>query len=63
MHKKILMEKMKEAAASVLPVTVIVLAVCLLLVPVESGLMLAFLIGSAMLIAASACSASARRCR
>jgi hypothetical protein len=36
MHKKILMEKMKEAAASVLPVTVIVLAVCLLLVPVES---------------------------
>ena len=31
--------------------TVIVLAVCLLLVPVESGLMLAFLIGSAMLIA------------
>ena len=30
MHKKILMEKMKEAAASVLPVTVIVLAVCLL---------------------------------
>ena len=51
MHKKILMEKMKEAAASVLPVTVIVLAVCLLLVPVESGLMLAFLIGSAMLIA------------
>ena len=27
MHKKILMEKMKEAAASVLPVTVIVLAV------------------------------------
>ena len=51
MHKKILMEKMKEAAASVLPVTAIVLAVCLLLVPVESGLMLAFLIGSAMLIA------------
>ena len=51
MHKKILMEKMKEAAASVLPVTVIVLAVCLLLVPVEPGLMLAFLIGSAMLIA------------
>ena len=51
MHKKILMEKTKEAAASVLPVTVIVLAVCLLLVPVESGLMLAFLIGSAMLIA------------
>ena len=61
MHKKILMEKMKEAAASVLPVTVIVLAVCLLLVPVESGLMLAFLIGSAMLIAGIGL--SARRCR
>ena len=51
MHKKILMEKMKEAAASVLPVTAIVLALCLLIVPVEPGLMLAFLIGSAMLIA------------
>ena len=50
MHRKHLLEKWKEAAASVLPVTAIVLAVCLLAVPVESGLMLAFLIGSLMLI-------------
>ena len=51
MHKRILTEKLREAAASVLPVTAIVLAVCLLLVPVDAGLMLAFLIGSLMLIA------------
>ena len=51
MHRKILLEKLKEATASVLPVTVIVLAVCLAVVPVESGLMLAFLIGSLLLIA------------
>ena len=50
MHKKVLLEKIREAAASVLPVTAIVLALCLLIVPVEPGLMLAFLIGSAMLI-------------
>ena len=50
MHRKHLLEKWKEAAASVLPVTAIVLAVCLLAVPVESGLMLAFLIGSLLLI-------------
>lgn len=31
-------EKMKEAAASVLPVTVIVAVLCLALVPVDTGL-------------------------
>ena len=51
MHKKVLLEKIREAAVSVLPVTAIVLALCLLIVPVEPGLMLAFLIGSTMLIA------------
>ena len=43
-------EKMKEAASSVLPVTVIVAALCLALVPVDTGLMLSFLIGSLLLI-------------
>ena len=43
-------EKMKEAVASVLPVTVIVAALCLALVPVDTGLMLSFLIGSLLLI-------------
>ena len=41
---------MKEAAASVLPVTVIVAVLCLALVPVDTGLMLSFLIGSLLLI-------------
>ena len=43
-------EKMKEAAASVLPVTVIVAVLCLALVPVDTGLMLSFLSGSLLLI-------------
>ena len=43
-------EKMKESAASVLPVTVIVAVLCLALVPVDTGLMLSFLIGSLLLI-------------
>ena len=43
-------EKMKEAAASVLPVTVIVAVLCLALVPADTGLMLSFLIGSLLLI-------------
>lgn len=49
-QKRILMEKLREAAASVLPITAIVAAMCFILVPVDTGLMLSFLIGSAMLI-------------
>ena len=48
--KHILMEKLREAAASVLPITGIVAAMCFVLVPMDTGLMLSFLIGSAMLI-------------
>ena len=44
------MEKLREAAASVLPITGIVAAMCFVLVPMDTGLMLSFLIGSAMLI-------------
>ena len=50
MHRKVLAEKCKEAAASVLPVTAIVAALCLALVPVDVGLMLSFLVGSGLLI-------------
>ena len=50
MHKRILTEKMQEAAASVLPVTAIVVLLCLCAVPVEAGLMLSFLAGSGLLI-------------
>lgn len=49
-QKQVLIEKLREAAASVLPITLIVAAMCFVLVPVETGLMLSFLIGSAMLI-------------
>lgn len=43
-------EKLRESAASVLPVTVIVFILCLFFVPMDAGLLLSFLIGSAMLI-------------
>ena len=47
---RVLAEKLKEAAASVLPVTAIVAVLCLALVRVEAGLMLSFLLGSGLLI-------------
>jgi len=46
-----LAEKMREAIESVLPITLIVAILCLALVPVESGLMLSFLLGALLLIA------------
>ena len=48
--KTIILEKLKEALASVLPISLIVAAVCFFLVPVDTGLMLAFIIGSALLV-------------
>ena len=41
---------MREAIASVLPITLIVALLCLFLVPVGTGLMLSFLIGSVMIV-------------
>ncbi|MBQ7895257.1 MAG: DUF1538 domain-containing protein [Oscillospiraceae bacterium] len=49
-HKHVLLEKFNEATASVLPITLIVAVLCFFLVPINSGLMLSFLIGSIMLI-------------
>lgn len=46
----IITEKMREAIASVLPITLIVALLCLFLVPVGTGLMLSFLIGSVMIV-------------
>ena len=42
--------KLKEALDSVLPIALIVSVLCFFLVPVGSGLMLAFLVGTAMII-------------
>ena len=47
---RVLAEKLKEAAASVLPVTASVAVLCLALVRVDVGLMLSFLLGSGLLI-------------
>ena len=49
-QKSVINEKMREASASVLPVTGIVFVLCLFFVPMDTGLLLSFLIGSAMLI-------------
>ena len=48
--KKQFFEKFKEAAASVLPITLIVAVLCLFFVPVSTDLMLSFLLGALMLI-------------
>ena len=45
-----LLEKLKEAAASVLPISLIVLAICFVLVPVDTGLILSFVLATALLI-------------
>lgn len=43
-------EKMKESVYSVLPIVLIVAALCMLFVPINSGLMLSFLVGAVMII-------------
>ena len=45
-RNRLLLEKFREASASVLPIVAIVFVACLLLVPVNTGLMLSFVIGA-----------------
>lgn len=49
-QRNLLAEKLKEAVAAVAPIALIVAAVCFIFVPVGSGLMLAFLVGAALVI-------------
>ena len=49
-QKGMLMEKFKEAAASVIPIVAIVGVMCLTFIPMQADLMLSFLIGSVMLV-------------
>ena len=49
-NRSVIKEKIREAMASVLPITAIVAVLCFALVPMESGLMLSFLLGAAMLV-------------
>ena len=53
-QKNVLIEKAREAVDSVLPIALIVSVLCLCLVPVDSGLMLAFLVGTGMILAGMA---------
>lgn len=49
-YKTIFREKMRESISSVMPIVLIVAAMCLLFIPVSTDLMLAFVVGSVMLI-------------
>ena len=49
-HKSLLFAKIQESINSILPITAIVAAVCLLFVPIPAGLMLAFLVGALLMI-------------
>ena len=49
-HKNLLLEKIRESINSILPITAIVTAVCILFVPIPAGLMLAFLLGALHMI-------------
>ena len=46
----LLIDKLKESIASVLPITLIVFLASLFVIPIDNGLILAFLIGSVLLI-------------
>jgi len=48
--KTIILEKVKEAFSSVLPITLIVLALSVSVAPVESGVFLAFIVGAFLVI-------------
>ena len=49
-RNNLLREKMRESVASVLPITIIVAVLCLFFVPIDNGIMLAFVIGAIMII-------------
>lgn len=48
--RTIISQKVKEAFSSVLPITVIVLALCFTIVPLDSGIFLAFILGALLVI-------------
>ncbi len=49
-EKTIIVEKVKEAYSSVLPITLIVLLLCFTIVPIDSGMFLAFIVGASLVI-------------
>ncbi len=49
-ERSVILEKLRESAVSVLPITGIVFVLCLFLVPVGTDLLLSFLIAAAMLL-------------
>ena len=50
-NRSVFIEKLKEAADSVMPIVTIVAILCMIWIPIQTNLMLAFIIGSIFLIA------------
>lgn len=50
-NRSVFIEKLKEAADSVMPIVIIVAILCMIWIPIQTDLMLAFIIGSIFLIA------------
>ena len=50
MHNKLLLEKIKESLASVLPITAIVLVISVTIAPLSLGAMIMFVFGAILLI-------------
>ncbi len=48
--KTIILEKVKEAFSSIMPISLIILILCLIVVPIESGKFLAFVLGSVLVV-------------
>ena len=48
--KTIISQKVKEAFSSVLPITIIILALCFTVVPIDSGMFLAFILGAFLVV-------------
>ena len=48
--KTIISEKIKEAFSSVLPITIIVMLLCITVTPLDSGIILAFILGAASVV-------------
>lgn len=49
-NKTIIKEKVKEAFSSVMPISVIVLVLCLTIVPIDSGVFLSFILGTVLVV-------------
>ena len=63
MTKTLLKEKLNEAVTSVMPITLIVLALCLSITPIPNSLLVSFAFGAVLLVIGMAFFYIGSRCR